>query len=89
MCMRAWILRVSHSISSVRDSTPQNTWNSCIVHQDNNRRSDTRLGNPKYSYFNPGSISFMNVMIDENKKYIAVYPIFMFYAFIAWFTLFI
>lgn len=36
-----------------------------------------------------GSISFMNVMIEDEKKYIATYPIFLFYLFIDWFTLFI
>lgn len=36
-----------------------------------------------------GSISFMNVLIEDNKKYIATYPIFLFYLFIDWFTLFI
>jgi hypothetical protein len=36
-----------------------------------------------------GSISFMNVLIEENKKYIATFPIFLFYLFIDWFTLFI
>ena len=36
-----------------------------------------------------GSISFMNVMIEEDKNYIATYPVFMFYLFIDWFTLFI
>lgn len=36
-----------------------------------------------------GSISFMNVLIEDEKKYIATYPIFLFYLFIDWFTLFI
>ena len=36
-----------------------------------------------------GSISFMNVLIEDNKKYIATYPIFLFYLFIDWFTLLI
>ena len=36
-----------------------------------------------------GSISFMNVLIDENKNVIAIYPIFLFYLFIAWFVIFI
>lgn len=31
----------------------------------------------------------MNVIIVEDKKYIATYPIFLFYLFIDWFTLFI
>ena len=31
----------------------------------------------------------MNVMIDEDKNYIATYPIFIFYLFIDWFILFI
>lgn len=31
----------------------------------------------------------MNVMIEDEKKYIATYPIFLFYLFIDWFTLFI
>jgi hypothetical protein len=38
---------------------------------------------------NIGSISFMNVLIDDSKKYIATFPIFLFYLFIDWFTLFI
>lgn len=36
-----------------------------------------------------GSISFMNVIIEEQKKIIAIYPIFLFYLFIDWFILFI
>lgn len=40
-------------------------------------------------WYDVGSISFMNVMIEEEKKYIATYPIFMFYLFIDWFILFI
>lgn len=36
-----------------------------------------------------GSISFMNVLIEDDKKFIATYPIFLFYLFIDWFTLFI
>jgi hypothetical protein len=43
----------------------------------------------KFLYLILGSISFMNVMIEDNKKYIATYPIFLFYLFIDWFTLFI
>ncbi len=31
----------------------------------------------------------MNVLIEENKKVIAIYPIFIFYLFIGWFVLFI
>lgn len=31
----------------------------------------------------------MNVLIEENKKIIAIYPIFIFYLFIGWFVLFI
>jgi hypothetical protein len=38
---------------------------------------------------NLGSLSFMNVLIEENKKIIAIYPIFIFYLFIGWFVLFI
>jgi hypothetical protein len=34
-------------------------------------------------------LSFMNVLIEDNKKYIATYPIFLFYLFIDWFTLLI
>lgn len=40
-------------------------------------------------FFMLGSISFMNVLIDDEKKYIATFPIFLFYLFIDWFTLFI
>lgn len=36
-----------------------------------------------------GSISFMNVIIEEDKNVIAIYPIFLFYLFIAWFVIFI
>jgi hypothetical protein len=36
-----------------------------------------------------GSISFMNVIIEEDKNIIAIYPIFLFYLFIAWFVIFI
>lgn len=35
------------------------------------------------------SISFTKVIVDEEKRAIAVYPIFLFYLFIAWFVLFI
>ena len=38
---------------------------------------------------NIGSISFMNVIIDPKKNLIAIYPIFLFYLFIAWFLIFI
>ena len=43
----------------------------------------------QYKVYNIGSISFMNVLIEDDKKYIATYPIFLFYLFIDWFTLFI
>ena len=36
-----------------------------------------------------GSISFMNVIIHDDKNIIATYPIFLFYLFIDWFVIFI
>jgi protein YIPF6 len=45
--------------------------------------------NNGYSSPQIGSISFMNVIIDEDKNIIAIYPIFLFYLFIAWFVIFI
>jgi hypothetical protein len=35
------------------------------------------------------SITFTRVIVDEGKRAIAIYPIFLFYLFIAWFVLFI
>lgn len=35
------------------------------------------------------SVAFVSSMIDESKKVIAVYPIFLFYLFLSWFCLFI
>lgn len=35
------------------------------------------------------SITFTRVIVEEGKRIIAIYPIFLFYLFIAWFVLFI
>lgn len=35
------------------------------------------------------SITFTRVIVEEGKRAIAIYPIFLFYLFIAWFVLFI
>lgn len=35
------------------------------------------------------SITFTSVIVDPGKRAIAIYPIFLFYLFIAWFALFI
>lgn len=57
--------------------------------EDSDFGSGAALVDLQYAKFKLGSISFMNVLIEDDKKYIATYPIFLFYLFIDWFTLFI
>lgn len=42
----------------------------------------------KYNYFKiPASTGFMSALVSEDKRILAVYPVFLFYLFLAWYCL--
>lgn len=83
------ILRIPNSPGCPYNIYFETNFNHCTDFEDRNCGICVSVGNFKYNKMNIGSISFMNVIIEDDKKYIATYPIFMFYLFIDWFVLFI
>lgn len=83
------LLRFSNSFRGSNSSNFKNVFNQLHSAEANNRSSGSHLGFTRYLSFESGSISFMNVIIEEDKNVIAIYPIFLFYMFIDWFLIFI
>lgn len=89
MRVRAGILHLPHRAGCYRCLLPEAGGNHALPSKIGDSCGDFGLVDPGYAPSNAGSISFMNVIIEEDKNVIAIYPIFLFYLFIAWFVIFI
>jgi hypothetical protein len=89
MRVRTGILHLPYRSGRYRRLLPQTGGNHDLPAEIGDCCSNFGLVHAGYSLSNVGSISFMNVIIEEDKNVIAIYPIFLFYLFIAWFVIFI
>jgi hypothetical protein len=85
----AWILHTpyhprSPCCTSAQDRQPQPR-----IPQISCWRNLSALVYDEYTISFEGSISFMNVIIDDEKKAPTLFPIFLFYLYLVWFVIFI